>query len=60
MGLLDASGLKAALGDLLNARELKAILERRNLLLQLPTAGCSSIPLTTRNRVRVSAASRTG
>jgi hypothetical protein len=36
VGLLDEPKLKAGLGDLLDARELKAILERRNLLLSLP------------------------
>jgi hypothetical protein len=37
-GLLDESGLKAGLGDLLDARQLKAIIERRDLLLKLPAA----------------------
>jgi hypothetical protein len=37
-GLLNASGLKTGLGDLLDTRELKAILERRDLLLKLPAA----------------------
>jgi hypothetical protein len=36
VGLLDEPKLKAGLGDLLDAREIKAILERRNLLLSLP------------------------
>jgi Calcineurin-like phosphoesterase len=37
-GLLDLTRLKAGLGDLLDTRELKAIVERRDLLLKLPTA----------------------
>jgi Calcineurin-like phosphoesterase len=42
IGLLDESGLKTGLGDLLDRRELKAILERRNLLLKLPAAGVAA------------------
>jgi hypothetical protein len=38
VGLLNESGLKSGLGDLLDSRELKAIVERRDLLLKLPAA----------------------
>lgn len=38
VALLKESGLKTGLGDLLDARELKAIIERRDLLLKLPAA----------------------
>jgi hypothetical protein len=39
---LDESGLQAALGDLVSARERKAILERRDALLALPAAAVTS------------------
>ena len=38
---LDEAGLKAALGDLVDARARKAILERRDALLALPAAAAS-------------------
>jgi hypothetical protein len=44
VGLLNEAGLKAGLGDLLDNRELKAILERRDLLLKLPAAAAAASP----------------
>jgi hypothetical protein len=38
LGALDEAGLRAALGDLLDARGLEAILKRRDVLLALPAA----------------------
>jgi hypothetical protein len=35
---LDEAGLEAALGELLGAREIKAILQRRDALVALPVA----------------------
>ncbi len=42
IGLLDQSRLNAGLGELLGARELKAILDRRDLLLALPTPAAAA------------------
>ncbi|MEO8307805.1 MAG: metallophosphoesterase [Pseudomonadota bacterium] len=42
VGLLEESGLKSGLGEQLDSRALKAILERRNLLLKLPAAAAAS------------------
>jgi hypothetical protein len=39
---LDASSLQAALGDLIDARERAAILQRRDTLLALPAAGAGA------------------
>jgi Calcineurin-like phosphoesterase len=44
IGLLSEAGLQAGLGELLSTRELKAILERRDLLLKLPAAAVASSP----------------
>jgi hypothetical protein len=41
---LDEPNLKTALGDLLSARELKAIIQRRDSLLALPAAAASAQP----------------
>jgi hypothetical protein len=41
---LDEAGLQAALGDLVSARERKAILERRDALLALPVAATTTLP----------------
>ncbi len=42
LGTLNEAILQAALGDLLDARERKAILERRDALLALPTAAATA------------------
>ena len=42
LGALDEASLQAALGDLVSARERKAILERRDALLALPAAAATS------------------
>ena len=41
---LDEPNLKSALGDLLSARELKAIIQRRDSLLALPAAAAAAQP----------------
>ena len=41
---LDEPNLKSALGDLLSARELKAIIQRRDALLALPAAAATAQP----------------
>ena len=43
-GTLDEAGLQAALGDLVESRARKAILERRDALLALPRGGNDSTP----------------
>jgi len=43
LGALDEPGLKAALGELISARELKAILQRRDAVLALPAAPATAV-----------------
>ncbi len=47
LGALDEASLQAALGDLVSARERKAILERRDALLALPAAAAAAAATTT-------------